>query len=136
MSKYRKLRSAGGHLTHIVDKTGTALCGYRPGGMTNMGCRRAGWYASVEVLGSRPCEKCEKALAKIEARERLGEGDTLTKAAKMVIVEALSYHLGDKLFSIAQDHPRDDLEVCEFEFEDWLSDLQWHLKKLINQGNL
>ena len=59
--EYRRARSKGGFLIHVVDRiTGEALCGHVPRGTTRMGHGRRGWTTPESAPITRPCEKCEK----------------------------------------------------------------------------
>jgi hypothetical protein len=141
MSEYRQLRSAGGYLIHLVGDDGVALCGHNPASTApSRNMAGSNWYTVLSMHGTNQCEKCQRKLAQINTKTLAdmepAAVSSLTKAAKLAIVLALSGTLGDKLFSIAQEHGSPNLEACEFEFDEWLSDMQWYLKKLINEGKL
>jgi len=136
MNELRPLRSSGGHLQHLVDDNGEALCGYKPGGNTRMGCNRAGWYGispnsfrvydrcekcqkkaldhplAPEVWKTMPCQVCRKPTRMLGTK--LCDGCWEIKSRMGPEMEAVRWHFCKKFRVLATDTDGDEMvyEIC------------------------
>ena len=57
---------------------------------------------------------------------------TVTPAVKQAVIDAIFEH-ENNLYRVAQRTAPDDVDVCEFEFDEFMCDVRWALARLLKE---